>query len=133
MYSPNIYTCTIQAQFFILCIILCLQGVKFIPDNQFNFLWIVDFPLFLPAESGGMCTNSVQYVICASLYMYMICACMDYMHSEVHPMCLALCNKLSFENKNDNKFKDKIFIYLLFIEKYHEIFFILNARMVIKS
>lgn len=31
-----------------------LQGVKFIPDNQFNFLWIVDFPLFLPAESGGM-------------------------------------------------------------------------------
>lgn len=28
------------------------KGVKFIPDNQFNFLWIVDFPLFLPAESG---------------------------------------------------------------------------------
>lgn len=52
----------------------------------------------------------------------MICVCMDYMYSEVYFMCLVLCNKFSFENKNDNKFKDKIFIYLLFIEKYYEVF-----------
>lgn len=63
----------------------------------------------------------------------MICVCMDYMYSEVYFMCLVLCNKFSFENKNDNKFKDKIFIYLFFIEKYYEVFFILNVRMVIKS
>lgn len=74
-----------------------------------------------------------MYVICVLLYMYMICVCMDYMYCEVYFMCLVLCNKFSFENKNDNKFKDKIFIYLLFIEKYYEIFFILNVRMVIKS
>nr|XP_022341402.1 aspartate--tRNA ligase, mitochondrial-like [Crassostrea virginica]XP_022341403.1 aspartate--tRNA ligase, mitochondrial-like [Crassostrea virginica] len=28
------------------------KGVAFIPRNKFNFLWIVDFPLFLPAETG---------------------------------------------------------------------------------
>lgn len=49
-----------------------LQGVKFIPDNQFNFLWIVDFPLFLPAESGGMCTNSVCD-LCFIVHVYDLC------------------------------------------------------------
>ncbi|XP_048742645.1 aspartate--tRNA ligase, mitochondrial-like [Ostrea edulis] len=28
------------------------KGVALTPPNQFNFLWIVDFPLFLPAETG---------------------------------------------------------------------------------
>ncbi|XP_061188536.1 aspartate--tRNA ligase, mitochondrial-like [Saccostrea echinata] len=28
------------------------KGVALIPPNQYNFLWVVDFPLFLPAESG---------------------------------------------------------------------------------
>lgn len=96
MYSPDIYTCTIQVHFLILCFILCLQGVKFIPDNQFNFLWIVDFPLFLPAESGGMCTyRYIVYDLCMHG-----CKALVYIHSEVHPMILALCNKFSFENKN---------------------------------
>lgn len=129
MYSPNIYTCTIQAQFFILCIIYKVWNLFLTTSLTFCGLWI--FHCFYQ-QNQEVCVQTV-YVICASLYMYMICACMDYMHSEVHPMCLALCNKLSFENKNDNKFKDKIFIYLLFIEKFHEVFFILNARMVIKS
>lgn len=81
MYSPNIYTCTIQAQFFILCIILCLQGVKFIPDNQFNFLWIVDFPLFLPAESGGMCTNSVCD-LCFIVHVHVYDLCMHGLYAQ---------------------------------------------------
>ncbi|XP_062584824.1 aspartate--tRNA ligase, mitochondrial-like [Saccostrea cucullata] len=28
------------------------KGVALFPRNQYNFLWVVDFPLFLPAESG---------------------------------------------------------------------------------
>jgi aspartyl-tRNA synthetase len=28
-------------------------------ENKFNFLWVTDFPLFLPKEEGGMYNGSI--------------------------------------------------------------------------
>lgn len=30
-----------------------ILGVQIIDENRFDFLWVTDFPLFLPREEGG--------------------------------------------------------------------------------